>query len=48
LSENQIPLPSSNTPKDIFEMWKAKLQSGFLPPDPAEVVDFLGQAIAST
>ena len=47
MSENQIPLPSSNTPKDIFELWKSKLQSGFLPPDPAEVVDYLGQVIAS-
>jgi hypothetical protein len=47
LSEAQIPLPSSNTPKDIFDLWKQKLQAGFLPPDPAEVVDYLGQVIAS-
>lgn len=43
----QISLPSSSTPKDIFDLWKAKLQAGFLPPDPAEVVDFIGQALAS-
>ena len=43
----EISLPGPNTPKDIFELWKAKLQSGFLPPDPAEVVDFIGQTIAS-
>jgi len=43
---SEISLPGPNTPKDIFELWKAKLQSGFLPPDPAEVVDFLGQTIA--
>ncbi len=44
---SEISLPGPNTPKDIFELWKAKLQSGFLPPDPAEVVDFIGKTIAS-
>jgi len=44
---SEVSLPGPSTPKDVFELWKQKLQSGFLPPDPAEVVDYIGQVIAS-
>jgi hypothetical protein len=43
---SEIKLPGSNAPKDIFELWKAKLSEGFLPPDPVELVDFLGRTFA--
>ena len=37
----EVKLPSATAAKDIIEIYKAKIESGVIPPDPARFVEFI-------
>lgn len=41
MASNQISLPSGDALRQILDEFKAKIEAGVLPPDPAEVIDYL-------